>query len=506
MLISLFSQELLFFTVVVPFVFVYLCYRSSSISKNTSAHATNWPIFHMLPALIVNLYNIHDCIAAVLAQNSQNTRIHLPGRRIFMTCDPANVRHIFTTNYTNFPKGMEFAAIFDIMDRTLFTIDGEPARRQRAKLQSVLSSPQLVASMAACCRNKLENGLLPFFTDMASTNAPFDMQEVISRFIFDLAAMPIFGVDPGLVSSDMLSVEVAMAMDTVMEVGFIRHMMPDFCWKAMRRLNIGPERKLHAAHTVLQGFIKNMIESKKIKGGCICNREEQQGVDILSSYVNDPDYSNDGLFRAMLGFMFAGRDTIGTILPWIFYNLAQNPNIVSVIRNELSPIASRKIGAGRGAIVIFEPEEIKSLVYLQATLFETLRLYPPAPFERKTVVADDIMPSGHKVKAGDTIFISVHSMGRMEDVWGKDCHDYNPYRWISEDNKLCYVPSHKFLSFNSGPRTCLGKDIAIMQMKTVVAAVLWNFDMEVVQGQSIQPKMSCILHMKNGLIVKLKKR
>lgn len=158
-------------------------------------------------------------------------------------------------------------------------------------------------------------------------------------------------------------------------------------------------------------------------------------------------------------------------------------------------------------MVIFEPNETKSLVYLRAVLYETLRLYPAAPLERKVVAADDIMPSGHEVHTGDTIFISLHSMGRMQGIWGKDCLNYNPDRWFSEDgNKLRYIPSHKFLAFNSGPRMCLGKDIAVMQMKTVIASTLWNFDVEVMEGQSIQPKPSCILEMKNGLMVKLKKR
>ncbi|KAF7044653.1 hypothetical protein CFC21_053852 [Triticum aestivum] len=162
---------------------------------------------------------------------------------------------------------------------------------------------------------------------------------------------------------------------------------------------------------------------------------------------------------------------------------------------------------GKSSMVIFEPEETKHLVYLKAALYETLRLYPSAPIERKTVATTDIMPSGHEVHTGDTILISLYSMARMEGVWGKDCRDYNPHRWLSEDgNKLVYVPSHKFLSFNSGPRMCPGKDIAVVQMKTVVAAVVWNFDMEVVEGQSIQPKLSCTLQMKNGLMMILKKR
>lgn len=251
-----------------------------------------------------------------------------------------------------------------------------------------------------------------------------------------------------------------------------------------------------------------MIERKKINGGRVCNNGEKERVDVLSSYINDPDYADDDLLRAkLLSLMLCGRDTIGTTLPWIFYSLAQNPNIVSVIRNELSPIASHKVAMSMSGMVIFEPEETKTLVYLKAALYETLRLYPSSPIERKIVAADDIIPSGHEVHTGDTILISLHSMARMEAVWGKDCCDYNPQRWLSEDgNKMRHVPSHKFLSFNSGPRMCPGKDIAVVQMKTVVAAVVCNFDMELVEGQSIHPKLSCTLQMKNGLTMMLKKR
>jgi cytochrome P450 len=65
----------------------------------------------------------------------------------------------------------------------------------------------------------------------------------------------------------------------------------------------------------------------------------------------------------------------------------------------------------------------------------------------------------------------------MEGVWVKDCLDDNPGRWLSEDgNNLRYVPSHKFLDFNSGPRIWLGKDIAVMQMNTAIAATVWKFD------------------------------
>uniref|UniRef100_A0ACD5ZAJ2 Uncharacterized protein n=1 Tax=Avena sativa TaxID=4498 RepID=A0ACD5ZAJ2_AVESA len=522
MMSASFSRQLLISTVLVLLVPLYVYFRRSSSSirsKNPSVLPRNWPIIYMFPSFMANVHKLHDYLAVVLAGSDHNFRAHSPpgmGIRFFITCDPENARHIFTTNYTNFPKGAEFAAIFDIMGGALFTMDGEPCRRPRANLQRVLSSPRMVSRLAACCRDKVENGLLPLLAHMESTCTPIEVQELTSRLMFDLTSTMVFGVDSSLLSSDLPPMDAPAAMDTVMEVGFFRHVVPAACWKAMRRLNIGPERKLGKAHVVLRRFVAEMIQRRKTKGKHVGRNDEEQESsveDILSSLINDPDYADDNLLCAtLISYMLAGRDTVGTTLPWIFYNLAQNPDVVSNIRNELSPIiASRKVvieGAdAMGSMVIFEPEETKPLLYLKAVLYETLRLYPPAAIERKTVKTDDIMPSGHEVKAGDTILIAVHSMGRMEGLWGKDCLDYNPHRWLLQDGKkLRYVPSHKFLAFNSGPRMCPGKEIAVMQMKTIVAALVWNFDMELVEGHRIQPKMSCILQMKNGFMVNLKKR
>ncbi|KAE8808744.1 Cytochrome P450 86A1 [Hordeum vulgare] len=491
---------------------LYLYMRSSTRSRSNdpaSVLPTKWPILGMLPSLIANIYNFHEYSNVLLAGSGLNFNGDGPpgaGMRFFITCDPANIQHIFTTNYSNFPKGAEFAAIFDIMAGGFFTIDGELWRLRRMKFVGVISSPRFADRVAAHCHDKVKDHLLPLLARIASTSASFDMQEIMARLMFDITALTVFGVDPGFLSLDMPPIDASLAMDTVMEVGFLRHTMPASLWKTLRWLNIGHERRLHEANKVLRRFVVDTMERRKTNGG---QDEDGEVVgDILSLYINDPDYADDDLLcGTLISFMLAGRDTIGTTLPWIFYSLAQNPNVVSTICSELSPIASHKVARGMGDTVIFEPEETKSLVYLRATLYETLRLYPPAHMERKTVVADDTMPSGHEVYAGDAVYISLYSMGRMESLWGKDCLDFNPNRWLLEDsNKLKYVPSNKFLAFNSGPRMCPGKEIAVVQMKTIIAAVVWNFDLELVEGQSIQPKLSCLLQMKNGLMMKLKKR
>ncbi|KQJ95595.1 noroxomaritidine synthase [Brachypodium distachyon] len=471
---------------------------------------TNWPIIGGLPFIVHNLHGLHDHVTDVLASSGYSFKVTIASMGTLVTCDPANVRHIFTSNHANYPKGEGFADIFDVVNGSLFTVDGESCLRQRATSNRALSSPGFVAFTTNYCCDKVGKGLLPFLTRVARTGNPLDINDLMGRLVFDLYATSVFGVDPGLLSLDMPSVHLA-AMDTVMEVGFFRTIVPAFCWKSMRRLNIGPERKLASAQAVLRNFAMEMIERRKTSGAHIAPQEQAtaSSVDILSNFIHDLDYNNDDLLQATLILhMIAGRDTIGTTLPWIFYNLAKNPHVVSKIRNELAPIVSRKQTTIANDPMTFEPEEVKALVYLQASLLETLRLYPPIPFERKEVAASDVMPSGHEVCARDIIIVSLYSMGRMEDVWGADCREYKPERWFLKDGAMLrHVPSHKFLAFNSGPRLCLGKNIAITQMKTIVASVVWSFDMEVLGAQVIvEPKLSCLLQMKNGLKVKVKKR
>ncbi|KAK1611881.1 hypothetical protein QYE76_035554 [Lolium multiflorum] len=500
-----FLPELLISMFVLLVVVVGSYYIKSS--KNPLP-AVDWPVAGILPSLVYNLHRLHDYIAFdLLAPSGHSLKFAIVNIRFFMTCEPANIQHIFTSNHANYPKGEEFAEIFDVMRGSIFTVDGESCRRQRANYQGVLSSPRLVGLMTRCCRDKVEKGLLPFITHMARTNSPVDMADLMTRLVFDLYASIIFGVDPARLSLDMPPVHVANAMDTVMEVGLTRHIVPAFCWKVMRRLNIGPERKLAAAQAVLRCFTTDMIMERRKNGHTIVAQEEP--VDVLSSYINDPDYNGDLLHPTLITYMIAGRDTIGTTLPWIFYNLAKNPHVVSSIRDELAPIMSRKaaIANASAAMMILEPEEVKALVYLQATLLESLRLYPPVPIERKSVVAADVMPTGHEVCALDIVLISLYSVGRMEAVWGADCQEYRPERWLSQDGrKLRFVPSHKFMAFNSGPRLCLGKDIAIIQIKTIVAAVVWNFDVKMLDDRAIDTKLSCLLQMKDGLKLKLNKR
>ena len=70
--------------------------------------------------------------------------------------------------------------------------------------------------------------------------------------------------------------------------------------------------------------------------------------------------------------------------------------------------------------------------YLQAIITEAMRLYPPVPFDGRVMVRDDVLPSGAALQAGWYANYSAYAMGRMEKLWGEDCLEFVPERWLGE--------------------------------------------------------------------------
>jgi len=155
-------------------------------------------------------------------------------------------------------------------------------------------------------------------------------------------------------------------------------------------------------------------------------------------------------------------------------------------------------------------KELQECLYLHATLSETLRLYPSVPLDHKGVLKKDVLPDGTCIKPGMRFFYSIYSLGRMESIWGADCLQFKPERWISMTDdgqvRLNQESAYKFAAFNGGPRVCLGKNMAYMQMKAAAAGILRRFQIRVVENHLVVPKISLILSMKHGLMVTLGRR
>lgn len=479
-------------------IFLYYLLNNFLISRPP----VNFPIVCMLPSLLANVHQIHDWITKILVNSNLYFRgPWFSGMAYFYTSDPANVQHIFTQNFQNYPKGDDFLEIFGALGDGIFNTDGDSWRFQREKLQLAMSRKSFCTFFAKTTHDKIENALLPFLSETVEHGLVIDLQDMISRLTFDLISILSFGTDPCSLSIDLPVVPFARAVDDGSAAIFSRLCSPKALWKLLKVLVIGQEKKLAKARVVVDRFVNEAIVKRKqemIEGKHVC-------PDLLSSYLSDEDIpnSNEFLRDSLLSFLIAGRDTTSSGLSWFFWVLSQNPKTEEKILQELSSARHNVTPKG---MITFDPAELENLVYFKAGFMESLRLFPSVPLNLKAVLKPDLLPSGFRVTPDMKILVSIYAMGRMQKIWGEDCMEYKPERWISEKGTLRYVPSYKFMAFNTGPRTCLGKNMVLTQMKMIAAAMVYNFCFEVVEGQVVEPSLSITLNMKNGLRVRIRKR
>uniref|UniRef100_A0A0E0JEY7 Cytochrome P450 n=1 Tax=Oryza punctata TaxID=4537 RepID=A0A0E0JEY7_ORYPU len=467
----------------------------------------NWPVLGMLPFLVQNLHYIHDKVTDVLREAGCTFMVSGPwflNMNFLITCDPASVNHCFNANFKNYPKGSEFAEMFDILGDGLLVADSESWEYQRRMAMYIFAARTFRSFAMSTIARKTGNVLLPYLDHMAKFGSEVELEGVFMRFSLDVTYSTVFAADLDCLSVSSPIPVFGQATKEAEEAVLFRHIVPPSVWKLLRLLNVGSEKKLANAKVVIDQFIYEEIAKRK--------DQASNGVqgDILSMYMKwsiceSPSRQQDERFLrdTAVGFIFAGKDLIAVTLTWFFYMMCKHPHVEARILQELKGLQS---STWPGDLRVFEWDTLRSAIYLQAALLETLRLFPATPFEEKEALVDDVLPNGTKVSRNTRIIFSLYAMGRIEGIWGKDCMEFKPERWLSKSGRLRHEPSYKFLSFNTGPRSCLGKDLSLSNMKIIVASIIHNFKVELVEGHEVTPQSSVILHTQNGMMVRLKRR
>ncbi|KAL6181791.1 hypothetical protein ACLB2K_048440 [Fragaria x ananassa] len=404
------------------------------------------------------------------------------GRRIIVTANPVNVEYILKTNFSNFPKGKPLTEFLgDLFGCGIFNVDGELWSTQRKLASHEFSTRSLREFVVKTLEDEVEQRLVLLLEEAAESQRVLDLQDVLKRLSFDTCASEI-------------SARRATAPLYVI-------------WKLKRALVVGSESKLKDAIKVVHDSVQEIVNNKRkiIEE----NEGKSCGSDLLSRLLlagHDEKVVRD----MVISFILAGRDTTPSAMTWLFWLLSKHPSVQHKIVNEVAEVlnndTSSSIESGTAALGF---EELQEMKYLKACLCESMRLYPPVPWDSKHAEAGTVLPDGTWVGKGDRVTYFPYGMGRMEELWGKDRFEFKPDRWFSDESGrvMKMVSPYKFPVFQAGPRVCLGKEMAFIQMKYVMASVLRRFEIKPVHKMD-KPVFVPLLtaHMAGGLKVLVQKR
>ena len=218
--------------------------------------------------------------------------------------------------------------------------------------------------------------------------------------------------------------------------------------------------------------------------------------------------------------VIAGSETTATLMSGVTWYLCKHPRVYEKVKEEV-----RETFKNEEEITFASVIECK---YMLAVLEEGMRMYPPAPSMFCREALEDMEVDGVPVPRGT--HVSVHQLAayRSGENWTQPS-EFLPERWTKEgeegvfrdDSELWVLNRRDVLAdfspdravlqpFHVGPRNCLGRNLALAEMRLILARMLWNFDIELCsQSESwinqkiktlwIKPPLMCKVKIRHGL-------
>lgn len=189
-------------------------------------------------------------------------------------------------------------------------------------------------------------------------------------------------------------------------------------------------------------------------------------------------YDQNELFAECELLIVAGSDTTSVVLSAAFFYLSRRPDVQAKIAQEVKSIFSSYDEITSGS-------KIMSCKYLTAFLQEAMRMTPPVAAEPSrevlpggTTVGDHYFPAGLHLSTG------LYCLSYNSNVYPEP-FKFRPERWIVDETgkegssaESVRLAEDGFCAFSYGTRGCVGKNLAWLEMRLVIAKTLWMYDIQ----------------------------
>ena len=199
-------------------------------------------------------------------------------------------------------------------------------------------------------------------------------------------------------------------------------------------------------------------------------------TDILSLLMEARDEVGEGMTDVelrdeLMTLLVAGHETTASTIAWALYWTHYLPEVREKLMAELNTLGEDP-----------DPASLVKLPYLNAVCHETLRIYPPGMLTFTREVREPVKLLGYELPVGTRIVGSIYLVHHREDIYPQP-KQFNPERFTN--NKFS---PYEFIPFGGGARRCVGLALAQYEMKLVLASILSNYNLALVDNRLIKPQ------------------
>ncbi|NVI98242.1 cytochrome P450 [Myxococcus sp. AM009] len=347
----------------------------------------------------------------------------------------------------------------------LLRLNGDAHRKHRTLMQPAFRVQRIEA-----CRE----------TIIASTQHELDSWRVgerrridldLMRLIVRVAMQTMFGLD----SLDGTGVRLHSLIQRLLTLAAAPTTM-------LLRLNLPgtPYRQMLRVAQEIEQILAGLIRRKR--------QEPGEGLDVLSALVSARDENGNALTdNELIGeaYNVLCHSTSAASMTWTLFLLDQHPEVMNTLVDELRTT----LGGAPPTL-----EQLKKLEYLDLVLKESLRLFPPASFLMR-YASESCQLGPYEIPEGAMVFASGFVTHRLPELFPRPLK-FDPLRWKSTNPTV-----YEYMPFGAGPHNCLGRHMAMLEMKLILSMVLQRFRPSLVSGTSVNRAMRISLVPREGLPV-----
>ncbi|KAF9074155.1 cytochrome P450 [Rhodocollybia butyracea] len=440
-----------------------------------------------------------------------------------MFLKPEALQKIMVKDWLDYPRpGFLRKILGHVTGFGLLTTTGEEHRQMRKAMNPAFSIPNLMAQ-TDMYYDAIQR-LVDIFTSHIDSKEGREIQvydwmskvtlEIICKTAFGLKIDSLHNPHNNLADAyeRLLSLQsgrnIAMLILVMIIPGMPKFLQTEFAYrhrhvfKATHIEALAPLTILIDSMYNIKRISAEMLRDKmkeSIEAGIVEGDSELSGKkDIMSILVrartrevgDEYKMSDEAMVNQVLTFLGAGHETTASGLTWTLWLLANDISSQNKLRAEVGPLYAQNSRL-----------DYKTLRDMKC--MESLRVMPPVPITLRKAAKSDYV-DGVFIPKGTLIWIPIRVINTWKEVWGQDAEEFRPERWLNLPEN--YNSTFSTFSFIAGPHACIGKTMAIIEMKAVLAALIANFTFEpAYEGQKTLPAAAITMKPTDGMPLKVKR-
>uniref|UniRef100_A0A7N0UH21 Cytochrome P450 n=1 Tax=Kalanchoe fedtschenkoi TaxID=63787 RepID=A0A7N0UH21_KALFE len=247
----------------------------------------------------------------------------------------------------------------------------------------------------------------------------------------------------------------------------------------------------------IEGLIWETVKERREKWSETNEKDLLQS--ILEGAMNDDSHLNADASKKFIvdnckNIYFAGHESTAVAASWCLMLLALHPEWQDRVRKELSEVC---VNGTPDSNSLLQTKEVTLVIQ------EAMRLYPPGAFVSREVLEETQI--GHiVVPKGVYLWTLIPTLHRDVDIWGPDANEFKPERFANGVSKACKVPQ-AYVPFGLGPRLCLGRNFAMVQMKVLLSLIISKFRFSLSPAYQHSPAYRMIVEPEHGVQIVIHK-